>query len=101
MMAVDLPWPSPDLSPNARLHWAAKAKAVKEARRDAVIAARAAGIKRACARRATVTLTFSPPDNRRRDTDNMLSSCKGYCEKWAAGGTPVASFDIDESEVFS
>jgi len=27
MMAVDLPWPSPDLSPNARLHWAAKAKA--------------------------------------------------------------------------
>jgi len=32
---------------------------------------------------------------------NMLSSCKGYCEKWAAGGTPVASFDIDESEVFS
>ena len=99
MMAVDLPWPSADLSPNAMLHWAAKAKAVKDARRDAVIAARAAGIKRACARRASVTLTFSPPDNRRRDTDNMLSSCKGYCEKWAAGGTPVASFDIDESEV--
>lgn len=80
MMAVDLPWPSADLSPNARLHWAAKAKAVKDARRDAVIAARAAGIKRACARRASVTLTFSPPDNRRRDTDNMLSSCKGYCD---------------------
>lgn len=80
MMVVDLPWPSPDLSPNARIHWAVKAKAVKDARRDATIAARAAGIKRACARRASVTLTFSPPDSRRRDTDNMLSSCKGYCD---------------------
>jgi hypothetical protein len=28
--------------------------------------------------RLDVTAIFSPPDNRRRDSDGMLSSCKAY-----------------------
>ena len=33
--AITLPWPHKGLSPNARLHWAAKAKLVKAAREQA------------------------------------------------------------------
>lgn len=36
---IILPWPSKDLSPNARIHWARRAKAVQHARHDASVAA--------------------------------------------------------------
>lgn len=76
MKHVDLPWPSSLLHPNARCHWAQKAKATKKARADAAIAALAAGVRRIEASAISVTAIFSPPDNRRRDTDGMLSSLK-------------------------
>jgi crossover junction endodeoxyribonuclease RusA len=76
MISVDLPWPSRDLHPNARKHWAQRAKAAKKARLDAAIAARAAGIRKIRAASLRIIATFSPPDNRRRDSDGMLSSLK-------------------------
>ena len=78
MIAIDLPWPSRDLHPNARKHWTAKARATKAARVEAGWAAKAAGVKRIAAGSLAVTAVFSPPDNRRRDTDGMLSSIKAY-----------------------
>lgn len=76
VLAIDLPWPSRDLHPNARVHWAAKAKAAKRARGEAAIAARAAGVKVVTADALRVTATFSPPDKRLRDADGLLSSLK-------------------------
>lgn len=78
MIAIDLPWPSKDLHPNARVHWARKARATKRARSDATLCAMASGAKHIAAERLSVLATFSPPDNRRRDEDGMLSACKAY-----------------------
>jgi crossover junction endodeoxyribonuclease RusA len=77
---VELPWPSRDLHPNARVHWGRKAKAVKTARTDAAWMARASGLKKMAADALSVTAVFLPPDNRQRDTDGMLASCKAYLD---------------------
>ncbi len=82
-MIIDLPWPSKDLHPNARVHWSRKAKATKGARFDATFCAHAAGVTRINAERLSVLATFSPPDNRRRDEDGMLSACKAYFDALA------------------
>lgn len=81
MIRLDLPWPSPDLFPNARVHWARKAKAVKTARMDAEWMAKVAGIRPNdpdIPSALKVTAVFFPPDNRVRDEDNMLAACKAY-----------------------
>lgn len=76
LASVELPWPSRDLHPNARVHWSKKAKAVKQAREDAAWWAKAAGVKRIKEDALSVNVVFFPPDNRRRDVDGMLSSLK-------------------------
>jgi crossover junction endodeoxyribonuclease RusA len=79
MIAIDLPWPNSALSPNARIHWRPKAAIAKTSRQHAIWLARAAGIRANdpdIPERLTVTAIFMPPDNRRRDLDNMLASMK-------------------------
>lgn len=73
---VTLPWPSRLLHPNARVHWAAKARAAKAARMGAAWQAKAVGLRKIDADGLNVTAIFSPPDNRHRDADGMLSSIK-------------------------
>lgn len=75
-LTIELPWPARALHPNARVHWSVKAKATKAARRDAAWAGMAAGIRSIKADALRVTAIFHPPDNRRRDADNMLASLK-------------------------
>lgn len=81
-MLISLPWPDKTLSPNARNHWAKTAKAKKLARLEACLLVKSqlpfkerqsiaqGDDKIAC------KITFYPPDNRRRDDDNMVSSFK-------------------------
>ncbi len=78
MITIDLPWPSKDLSPNSRCHWAVKAKAVKKARHDAYWLAHTA--ERVGAGYLTVWLTFSPPTKGRYDDDNLVARCKSYLD---------------------
>ncbi len=73
---IRLPWPARDLSPNARVHWTKRAKAAKKARADAMLLCQAQGCRMLQCDRLTVEITFYPPDNRPRDTDNMLASLK-------------------------
>ena len=83
MIVIELPWPSRDLHPNARVHWAKKAKATKRARSDAAYMALSRGVRTHDffgVESLDVTLVFIPPDNRARDTDGMISSVKGYCD---------------------
>ena len=76
-MQITLPWPDRDLSPNARVHYKRRAEAVKDARDLAYLETR-------LAREVSVipplhaAWFFYPPDNRKRDLDNMLSMCKAY-----------------------
>lgn len=79
-MHVDLPWPDRRLHPNARVHRMAKAVVVKKARADAAWCAKAAGLCRIDAAALKVTAIFSPPDNRGRDLDGLLSNIKPHLD---------------------
>ena len=78
-MTICLPWPSKDLSPNARVHYRTKAAATKAYREQAYWLTRerfpfihqfpSDGPIR-------LRFDFHPPDKRKRDLDNMLASCK-------------------------
>lgn len=75
-MSFDLPWPSRTLHPNSRPHWAAKAKAVKKARADAAWLTWNHVGRNMPWQRVGVSVTFLPPDKRRRDLDGMIASHK-------------------------
>lgn len=75
-MKVLLPWPPRELSPNARVHWARKAKIAKAYRGQAWALAVDAWGFRQWVDSASFAITFNPPDNRARDLDNMLASMK-------------------------
>lgn len=76
MKSVTLPYPPSSLSPNGRGHWAIKAKAAAKARRDALIACQAAGIRALGWSGMSVAIEFCAPDRRARDLDNQLASLK-------------------------
>ena len=67
------------MSPNSRAHWSRKAKAVKAARTQAYWLAHM-GMAELPEGPIAVRVTFNPPDNRHRDTDNMLAMCKAYLD---------------------
>lgn len=74
---ITLPLPHKSLSPNARCHWRAKAKAVKSYRAQAGLEVMA----ETCGEKwkwptATVQCTFYFKDARKRDKDNLLASMK-------------------------
>lgn len=77
-ITVMLPWPKPDLSPNARIHWSKKAEAVKAYRHQAHILTRQAMGATAMqqGQAAHLDIVFHPPTRARRDLDNCLSSIK-------------------------
>lgn len=85
-MMVILPWPPSELSPNARCHWAKKAKAAKSYRAIGAWSAVGGTPGR------TVVITFNPPDRRPRDLDNMLASIKSGLDGIAS------SIGIDDSQ---
>jgi crossover junction endodeoxyribonuclease RusA len=87
---IDLPFPPRDLHPNARVHWTRKARATKAAREVAQWMSCAYGPIEA--ERLNVTLTFFPPDNRRRDIDGMLSASKALIDGVAD------SLEVDDSK---
>jgi len=80
-----LPWPSADLSPNARGHWGKRMRATREARGLAFIMARKCGWNVSLSKPwqqddAPISLHIDvfPPDRRRRDDDNMSARFKAY-----------------------
>jgi crossover junction endodeoxyribonuclease RusA len=73
---ITLPWPDRHLSPNARVHWAEKARRGRNAKVEGWTLAIRDGAHNLRWPAATVDITFHPPDKRRRDLDNMLASCK-------------------------
>ena len=100
-MKITLSYPDKVLSPNARAHWAATARAKKKAREAASWATiSAAGSKAnlapyAAHERLAVAIAFYPPDNRRRDMDNALASLKAALDGISdALGLDDSRFDI-------
>jgi crossover junction endodeoxyribonuclease RusA len=76
MMQVTLPWPPAALKPNARGHWAIKARAAKAHKAACQILCMSQGIRALPWPAMSVTLEFRPPSARRADLDNMLAAMK-------------------------
>jgi len=76
-MLIVLPWPPRACSPNARVHWAVKARVAKAYRKACWALAVQAGIK-APPDDGPIELQieFVPPNRRRFDQDNLVSSIK-------------------------
>ena len=90
-MTISLPYPPANLSPNARLHWAAKARAVRVYRLIAWTNAYGY-LADTSERPLPVQITFHPPDRRRRDRDNMIAAFK-------AGADGIAdAIGVDDGE---
>lgn len=84
-MKIVLPWPDARLSPNARLHWRAKVGPKQSARiKTGWIVVTSEGFYQtrewlqANEEPVPITVSFFPPDGRRRDDDNMVGSFKSY-----------------------
>ena len=95
MITIELPWPSSDLSPNARVHWSVKAKATRTARNYAKLYTlyEYSGEQLHRWDNFRCTWTFHPLDLRLRDEDNLVSSMKsardGVCD----------ALGIDDSQI--
>lgn len=84
---LTLPLPAKELSPNARVHWAKKAKAAKSQRMGAQIRAMlAANGRTPCWTRAQTRAVFYFPTNRRRDMDNAQAALKAAWDGIADAG---------------
>lgn len=73
---ITLPLPSPDLSPNKKLHWTRKHHATQVARQFAY----SKGSGYMGQKFSGYQLHFFWPDKRRRDQDNASASCKAYLD---------------------
>lgn len=74
-MVIELPWPPKELSPNARVHWATKARKAKEYRAECRLLTLIAGVS-APEGRSVLALEFVAPDRRPRDDDNLVAAFK-------------------------
>ncbi len=98
MAEVVIPWPSRDLSPNSRKHWARRAKAAKAYRATSHWLCRERGVGKMSGA-LMVSITFHPPDARRRDIDNMLASIKSGLDGISdAVGVDDSSWEISISK---
>lgn len=81
---ITLPFPDKSLSPNSRAHWAVKASHVKEARRYALMMARAAGYDSNMFKgydgRIHVWIDYYAKTKNYPDHDNCLSASKAYLD---------------------
>lgn len=87
-MIVRLPWPHKDLSPNARVHHQARARVAAVAKEAAwvdTLNQLSVRERKALSERETLHLaiTFRPPDERKRDLDNMLAAAKSTLDGFA------------------
>jgi crossover junction endodeoxyribonuclease RusA len=80
---IDLPLPPDCLHPNARVHWAQRAKATKQCRELACLMARQVRPKKPF-KAANYRLTFWLA--RKRDYDGLQSFCKAYVDGLQDGG---------------
>ena len=73
---IELPWPSHELSPNARVHFRVKAKAAASAKFEGRLFALDCKMQIPKDKPLVMEVIFSPPSRRHYDMDNLLSSCK-------------------------
>lgn len=73
---INLPWTTPPLSANQRMHWARKASTTRGLRQAGALLARNAPRTD----RLIVTLHWRPKDRRRRDRHNLYPTVKALVD---------------------
>ncbi len=87
--AIRLGWPARELSPNARVDRRIATSARQTAKMEAW--AELKRIRAQISANAHIEIVFHPPDQRRRDLDNLLASLKSHLD-----GLALAA-DVDDS----
>lgn len=99
-MRIVFPWPDSALSSNSRANRWNVAKAKKQQRVDAYWLAKAANIQRDPA--AVLTIEYLPPNDRRRDAQNMPTALKALIDGIAeAMGCDDHKFRVRYPDQFS
>lgn len=84
-ITATFPWPDKRLLPNARVHWAEKARVIKAYRRDCFYSAKAqiaesfaaeVRLRIQAGEKLHLFIDFIPPDRRHRDDDGAVASFK-------------------------
>jgi len=75
-MIIKLPWPPKELSQNARIHWAKRAKAVKAYRQECFLITKSLWFKIDWEGPIHLFIDFFPPDRRRYDDDGISGRFK-------------------------
>lgn len=88
-ITIELPLPDRKLSPNARTHYMAKARATKKSRYEAGMVASSERLPSCPWNSAKVQFIFTFRDKRARDRDNLLSQCKATIDGIADSGIVV------------
>ena len=82
MLRIRLPFPDRSLNPNVRKVWQASVKPKQEAREIGYFAATQAFSKNryyfVWGKPLYLRIAIHPPDNRRRDLDNIVAALKSY-----------------------
>lgn len=76
---LQLPYSTPPLNANQRLHWARKASITRQLRHDTQQLAQASRLPKGCGR-VVVGLHYAPARNGRRDADNLVPTLKACCD---------------------
>jgi crossover junction endodeoxyribonuclease RusA len=84
VITIEMPPGLPLPSLNDRRHWAGRAAAARELKDAACLMARGARLPQL--QRAEVTVTYCPPDRRRRDPDNYAAAGKPLIDGLVAAG---------------
>ena len=99
---IVLDWFPRELHPNARVHRMVKAKHTKAYRVAAWATALGEGPELPEQRPIALTVTFNPPDRRRRDAADMLSAIKagldGICDAYGLDDYHFQPITIDRQE---
>ena len=94
MITIELPWPDSDLSPNSRVHHMVKYRLSVKAKEDGYwCAVGLADQMKSVNGGLRADFVFHPPDRRKRDLDNLISSEKHYIDG------VCEYFDIDDSAI--
>lgn len=88
--------PYPELSPNARHHWAVKARAVKASREEIGWLAKVQWHDDEPMIKARISYEFHVKDRRVRDTDNLLNNLT--IKSWVDGLVDVGVLLLDDME---
>ena len=91
-LELSFAWPPKEVFPNARPHYQAKARAVKQYRWDCKMDARHQHRPQTLASPVKATVTFVVPDRRKRDTANMMDALKAMWD-----GIVDAKLLVDDS----